>query len=605
MLTAAMGHPDDPQTITTLLGHAPATRSSDEAASAASLVVYARDRAFASVLVRGQHLVLGRVWPADLLVPDLSLSRQHARIERTSTGEIWIEDLESTNGTFVRGERISRARVSAADEIRCGTIELRIHEGRAAAGPLALRGHDAFTAAVDEEVARACAFERTFALLMIKPEGPAVPLAQWHDRIASLLRGVDPIGVYGNDILEICMVEASPDTARELTEAIARVTGKPRLRASMAVFPRDGRTTDALFETCLKRFAGRSRRATSEGDASLDSDEASGEIVPRSPAMRALLTTVTRVARTALPVLIVGETGSGKELIARRVHQESPRRTGPYCTVNCAAIAPSLLESTLFGHERGAFTGADRQHKGIFERAHGGTVFLDEVGELSATAQASLLRVLETKRLTRVGGTEEVEVDMRIVAATHRDLERMSQECVFRSDLFFRLNGIQLVVAPLRARIEEIEPLAREFLKNANKTHGTAVEGIDAAARAALERYAWPGNVRELRNVTERAAVIAQGRTITLQDLPEKIGRAPQPDATPSEVQNDDDDREVDLDGGDFRTRVQAFELRLILDGLKRARGNQSEAARVLGMPLRTLVHKIRAYGITRSYAKP
>lgn len=599
MLTS-MGHPDDPQTVT-LLGQAPAIRSSDGGASDASLVVYARDRAFASVLLRGQDVVLGRVWPADLLVSDPSLSRQHARIERTSTGEIWIEDLESTNGTFVRGERVGRARVSAADEIRCGTIELRIHEGRAAAGPLALRGHDAFAEAVDEEVARARAFERTFALLMLKPEGEAVPLAQWHDRIAPLLRAVDPIGIYGNDILEICMVEASVDLARGLTEAIAKATGKPRLRASMAMFPRDGRTSDALFETCLTRLAGRSRRTSSEGDAQLDAEEASGEVVPRSPAMRALLTTVARVARTTLPVLIVGETGSGKELIARRVHQQSPRLAGPYCTVNCAAIAPSLLESTLFGHERGAFTGADRQHKGIFERAHGGTVFLDEVGELSASAQASLLRVLETKRLTRVGGSEEVEVDMRIVAATHRDLERMSQDGVFRTDLFFRLNGIQLVVPPLRARIEEIEPLAREFLKHANATHGTAVEGIEAAARAALERYAWPGNVRELRNVTERAAVIAQGRTIALHDLPEKIGRASQPDAGTNEVPDNEDGG----DDGDFKERVQQFEIRLILDGLKRARGNQSEAARVLGMPLRTLVHKIRAYGLTRSYAKP
>nr|MDQ3037490.1 sigma-54 dependent transcriptional regulator [Myxococcota bacterium] len=322
-------------------------------------------------------------------------------------------------------------------------------------------------------------------------------------------------------------------------------------------------------------------------------------VIVASPAMREVYALVRRVAGASIPILIQGETGTGKEVIARAIHAESPRRQRPLRSINCGAIPATLIESVLFGHEKGAFTGAERASPGIFEQADGGTVMLDEVGELSLAAQAALLRVLETKRVARVGAVHEIDVDVRVVAATHRDLEAMIESGGFRRDLLYRLNAMTMRVPPLRERPEEIDALADAFLVEGSKASGAAVRSIDPRARALLQSYAWPGNVRELRNVIERAVLVCGGEAIQPEDLGERIVRAPSAPSSivpPAVVGSLDDD-------SDFKDRVRQYETELILDALKRASGNQTQAAKMLRMPLRTLVHKMSSYGIRKLWA--
>jgi transcriptional regulator with PAS, ATPase and Fis domain len=257
--------------------------------------------------------------------------------------------------------------------------------------------------------------------------------------------------------------------------------------------------------------------------------------------------------------------------------------------INCAAIPSQLLESVLFGHERGAFTGADRRSRGLFEEADGGTVFLDEVAELSAAAQAALLRVLETRQLTRVGSHELVAVDIRVVAATHRDLEAMCTAGTFREDLLYRLNTMTIQIPPLRERPEEIAALVRLFLEQANRANDRQVKEIDPDALDLLRAYRWPGNVRELRNVIERAVVIAPAEVVSPADLPPRL-RMPSGGPGTAEAVEDEE--------GNLRERVKDYEAKLIREALAQAGGNQTEASRALGIPRRTLVRKIRDYGL-------
>jgi DNA-binding NtrC family response regulator len=285
------------------------------------------------------------------------------------------------------------------------------------------------------------------------------------------------------------------------------------------------------------------------------------------------------------------------------------------------------VESVLFGHEKGAFTGAEKQTRGVFEQAHGGTLFLDEVGELPAGAQAALLRVLETKKLMRLGGDREIAVDVRVVAATHRDLEAMGREGTFRSDLYYRLHGMTIAVPPLRERKDEIAPLAEAFLRDAARDNARAVRAFDPQAMAALVRWTWPGNVRELKNVVERGVVIARGDVITMDDLPERIrdtnitkdgmiqGPAPvvapmgstgsvmppplAPAFTPAPMVAVDPN--VDYKER-LRLEMQRYERELIVNALAAAGGNVTAAAAALKIPVRTLTHKMQALQIKKKF---
>lgn len=317
-------------------------------------------------------------------------------------------------------------------------------------------------------------------------------------------------------------------------------------------------------------------------------------LIGESGAFRDLLTLTRRIAAVdRLPALILGETGSGKERIARAVHDGSPRHAGPWISVNCSALAEGLLESEMFGHEKGAFTDAKTSKPGLFELADGGTLFLDEIGDLSPALQPKLLRVLDSQRFRRVGGSKEIQVDVRIVAATHRDLRQRVAQGAFREDLYFRLNVGTIAVPPLRERQADIALFARHFLAAIGTRMGVPPMAFTADALQALQRYPWPGNVRELRNVIERAALLA-GAEIGVGDLPSDLAQhgvepgrahAPTPAAgIPGVVAGEQ--------------RLAGREREHILSVLQQCAGNRSKTAEALGISRPTLRNKLREYGL-------
>lgn len=326
--------------------------------------------------------------------------------------------------------------------------------------------------------------------------------------------------------------------------------------------------------------------------------EAEGEgypgMVGGSPPMRELFRQMDRVAPSDITILVRGESGTGKELVAAGLHAASARREGPFVAVNCAAIPETLQESELFGHEKGAFTGAEQRRMGRFEQAHQGTLFLDEVGELSLPLQAKLLRALQEQSFYRVGGSSVVQVNVRILAATHRDLRSMVNEGLFREDLYYRLAVFELMVPPLRDRDGDVMRLAQTFLDGVGARYGTGPLSFDANCVARLRDHHWPGNVRELRNAMERAAVLAQDGVVRVSDLPPSLMpgtlQTASPVTAPSLV------REAAFEAPP--TRLCDIEKAAILSALEDSRGNVSEVVRTLGIPRTTLYRRLREYGL-------
>ncbi len=308
-------------------------------------------------------------------------------------------------------------------------------------------------------------------------------------------------------------------------------------------------------------------------------------IIANSPAMQAALSTAARVADSGAPVLIRGESGTGKELIARALHYNSARRDKPFVAVNSAALNEHLLESELFGHERGAFTGADRQHRGRFEMASGGTIFLDEIGEIPPATQVKLLRVLQEQRFERVGGNETIAVDVRVVAATNRDLEAAIRAQSFREDLFYRLNVIPIDLPPLRKRREDIPALLDHFLAAFAKEHARRKLAFSREAWDLLLRYDYPGNIRELQNIVQRAVLLSRRETITTDELPPSVRQEISEAGLPPDVST-------------LPQQVERLEKELILEALRRSTGNQSQAAKQLGIPERNLRYRLKKWKI-------
>ncbi len=319
--------------------------------------------------------------------------------------------------------------------------------------------------------------------------------------------------------------------------------------------------------------------------AQLNSKYGFENILGTSVAMQEVFDTIRQAAPTRATVLIQGESGTGKELVARALHQCSPRAQGPFIPVHCAALSPTLLESELFGHEKGAFTGAQERRRGRFELADGGTLFLDEIGEIDPALQVKILRVLEERKFERVGGSETIHVDVRLVAATNRDLKKMVEEGTFREDLFYRLFVVNLTLPPLRDREGDIVLLAQHYLKALATEHGKKVSGITPDAMDLLTAYPWPGNVRELRNVIERMVVLGTGEKLTVRDLPSTFrlaaGRA-ESAAHPGSALRD-------------------AERHLIEEALRKNKGSRTRAAKDLGISRRTLHRKINEFGLRNS----
>jgi DNA-binding NtrC family response regulator len=313
-------------------------------------------------------------------------------------------------------------------------------------------------------------------------------------------------------------------------------------------------------------------------------------IIGSSEPIRQVLELVRKVADTDSTILIVGESGTGKELIARAIHYLSPRAERMLVPINCSAIPADLLESELFGHVKGAFTGAHASRMGRFETAHNGTIFLDEIGEMSPHLQAKLLRVLQEKSFIPVGGTKTVEVDARVIAATNKDLEEEVREGRFRADLFFRLNVIPIRVPPLRERIDDIPLLVGHFIERFNREKSREIEGIDPDALEALQRYSWPGNIRELENYIERVVVLKGLGRIVIRDIPEKMrGRTEAPGrAAPL----------LGEAGLDIKTATEEFENGLIFQAMTLARGNKNRAATLLGLKRTTFVEMLKRKNI-------
>ncbi len=316
------------------------------------------------------------------------------------------------------------------------------------------------------------------------------------------------------------------------------------------------------------------------------------QIVGQSPAMKRLFSQMDRVGPSEITVLLRGESGTGKELVAKALHECSSRSAAPFVAVNCGAIPENLQESELFGHEKGAFTGAASQRKGRFEQAEGGTLFLDEVAELGPSLQASLLRVLQERTYFRVGGSKEQNADLRILAATHRDLREMVKTGAFREDLYYRLAVFELLLPPLRERDGDLVLLARCILEEMGARHGRGVVTLSPAALESLSAHPWPGNVRELRNALERATVLCEGGEIRVQDLPAHMqGQVPARTTIPSSGPP------FDLPRTEPAT-LSDIERQTILEAMEAADGNLSEVVRRLNIPRSTLYRRLRAYGI-------
>ena len=314
----------------------------------------------------------------------------------------------------------------------------------------------------------------------------------------------------------------------------------------------------------------------------VDHQKKTDMIIGKSAAMQRVMTLVKKVADARISVLITGETGVGKEVVANAIHNLSSRSDKAFVPVVCSSLSETLLESELFGHEKGAFTNAESLHKGKFELAHGGTIFLDEIGEINPTVQVKLLRVLQEKKFERVGGEEPIEVDVRVIAATNRNLEEEVKAGRFREDLYFRLNGIHIEVPPLRERKDDLPLLLNSFLERYNAENGKKITGFDNHARTALYKYDWPGNIRELQHCVESSVVMASGEEITLEDLPPSVSKA-------SGVET------ISIPVG---ITLDEAEKILIQENLAANKGNKSKTAEVLGIGRKTLHRKLEEYGM-------
>ena len=316
-------------------------------------------------------------------------------------------------------------------------------------------------------------------------------------------------------------------------------------------------------------------------------------IIGTSSPMLALFQLIETIAPTGSTVLITGESGTGKELIARAIHVNSPRRERPFVAVNCGALSETLLDSELFGHMRGAFTGADSNKKGLIEVAEKGTIFLDEIGEMSPVLQVKLLRVLQERKFRRLGGTEEIDADIRILAATNRDLTKMVAEGTFREDLFYRINVIPMRVPPLRDRQDDIPLLAEHFVARFADQMGKSVTGISGGAMALLKQHSWPGNIRELENAMERAVALERTPMILPDSLPEQLSRGPADAPSAAAAAEGFPDA-----GFDLEQHVQDIEREYIAEALRRAGGVKVKAAELLGMSFRSFRYYTKKYNL-------
>jgi two-component system, NtrC family, response regulator AtoC len=617
----------------------------------------------AYTLPHKERVTIGRSGDTDVPINEPSISREHAAIHFVGE-DVFIEDLGSSNGTRVRepaqwspdldaktlaaterqldhGERV---RLVSGSIVMLGAVMLMFQARVQRARPRRLWPYALFEERIDEECAHAERGRHVFAIVHVRVSAATIPTATVdianravnaprirggplhiaEEVLASTTRPSDMISV--DESRGEYHILLSPGTATEASELVDQLEQEFRdvgLHAEVgaASYPRDGRSASMLLARASNR------------PPTPDGVDLPHQVIVRDPQMIALYQLLERVAATDVTVLLLGETGVGKEVVANHIHRTSPRAGGPLVRINCAALPESLLEGELFGHERGAFTGADKAKPGLFESAVGGTIFLDEVGEISTSTQAKLLRVLEDRTVMRLGARTPTTVDTRVVAATNRDLEQEVHTGTFRQDLYFRLNVFPLEIPPLRERSAEVAALANVFIASMCEQMSRPPLRLSTGAIAALETYAWPGNIRELRNVIHRAVVLCQGEVISEAQLPlERMARtvktrprtdqvpilkppilqAPQPNRRSSRM---DIPTSNDLFGvgaktpppmpvhegpTSLRTTVEQLERARILAALDECDGNQTRAAKLLGITRRVLMTRLDRYGIAR-----
>ena len=575
------------------------------------LVVFTSESSFMFNLPTTGDVRIGRARDIELRIDDHSVSRKHTLL-RVIDGQVRVKDLGSQNGTFVNGEKLAGSRtLLSEDVISIGGTSLVFHENsRIQPASVALEV-DAFRAAVEEEVERAQTSGRSFAILAVGR--PDTPLSRRvSETLLGQLRRIDRVTRVASQSVFVLLPEVEDTLAPEIAQ---RLLGAVRaqgltLRAGYALYPRDGTRSGTLMASA------RSAMETAE-DGSVSSAreafhlEQLGEqtALMADESMIRLYQLLRRLANSDLPVLVVGETGTGKELAASAIHYFSSRKQALLVTLNCAAMQETLIESELFGHERGAFSGAVAAKPGLLEIGDGGTVFLDEVGELPLAAQAKLLRALEYKRFTRVGGMREQQVDVRFVAATNRDLAGEVEQGRFRADLYYRLNAATVCIPPLRDRRREVHILAQRFLDDACERMARGPMSISSDALQMLVHHDWPGNVRELKNTVDYLAATALDDSIDVDAVHEYLSRAgsaevpveaprePTPSA-PDQPAPESAHLQQPAEFRPLKEEIRELERTRISQALTAESGNQTRAAKLISMPLRTFIEKAKKYGI-------
>ena len=540
-------------------------------------------------LPKQAELLIGRASEAEVRLDGNSVSRRHALFRVLEAG-FTLRDLGSANGTTLRGQPVpteTEVSLVPGETFTVGDFLLVLRARRAASQTRHIWSSEYFEARVDEQCERSRA-EGGSPFFLISIQVQPAPPAEPTQLIAAELAAADVLGRLSADRWSVLLVDDSALEAEALALRLERVLAERGCPAKARVIgcPRDAMSASALIARVNHAFD-----ESADGGAKVN-------IELRSPAMRTLHTQVDAVARGGISVLILGETGVGKDVLALRLHERSERASKPFLRLNCAALAEPLLESELFGHEKGSFTGALSNTPGLLQSAAGGTVFLDEIGEFPLRLQPKLLQVLENREILSVGSVKPRAVDVRFIAATNRDLEAEALNGEFRSDLYYRLAGFTFVIPPLRERREDILPLALEFLRRLSLSQGrSSPVRLREDATVHLLDYAWPGNVRELRNVIERALVLCGGHSIGPEHLPLEKMRSvvlvSQPKASPNS------ERDTDLPVADLSSEELA-ERQRILEVLGECAGNQSQAAEVLGISRSTLVNRLNAYRIRR-----
>ena len=544
------------------------------------LLVLLEDRSWTFPLPEQGIVTIGRADDVDVQIADPSISRRHTRLHLGNG--LRVEDLGSANGTRWRGEQIPPRKplsIQPGDPIEIGRTLLVVQRALSRPQPPWLLGHEQFEARVAEHCNAAPTGETGFAVLRLHTGTRSA--AEVQRVLAAGLRTGEVAALAGPGEYEVLLPGASPEDAAQRStqfrEALESV--QDPIAVGVGCFPRDAIEAEALMER-----ANGAIRTGHEGSSS-QALAVSG--------MEGLRRIVDRVAQSNINVLISGETGVGKGVLAAEIHRRSARAERPFVAINCAEIQETLLESELFGHERGAFTGAKGTKPGLVETAQGGTLFLDEIGEMSLATQAKLLRVLEDRSVRRVGALQQRAVDIRLITASNRDLEAESERGAFRRDLFFRLNGISLLVPPLRERADEIEALGKTFIAHAAAEAKREPPQLSREAVLALRRHRWPGNIRELRNVLERAVVLCTGEAITPEHL--SLGRSPGPHVAQKPV-----GVTPFAPAAPQVHEQRPGERQRIIEALESCAGNQSRAARLLGISRATLVARLDVYGLPR-----